>query len=123
MTKMRFTNHQTAFEYALYMITSSYFKKAQCTTPYVEKQFLVQYKEQKLDNQYFMEELCIQYMDELAEKLPARFFDQEMEVRLIRRGEGEFTEVLLKNAQYVIRFLCKYAGKKSQICHEIWRKR
>ena len=37
MVKMNFTNSQTAFEYALYMIAASYFNKSACLSEITEK--------------------------------------------------------------------------------------
>ncbi len=48
MVKMNFTNSQTSFEYALYMIAASYFNKSVCLSEITEKNMLLQYKEQKL---------------------------------------------------------------------------
>ncbi|SDB03126.1 hypothetical protein [Eubacterium oxidoreducens] len=48
MEKMNFTNKQTAFEYAFYMIAASYFNKAICRSKMTEQNMLIQYKEQKV---------------------------------------------------------------------------
>ncbi len=41
MVKMNFTNSQTSFEYALYMIAASYFNKSDCLSEITEKTELV----------------------------------------------------------------------------------
>ena len=80
MVKMSFTNNQTAFEYALYMIAGSYFDKATCKSKLIERNMLLQYKEQKIDKQYQMEDMCIRFMNKLAHNLPRNYFKQNMEV-------------------------------------------
>ena len=123
MKKLNITSNQSAFEYALYMIAASYFTSARCVTGMKEKQLLISYKEQKLDNQYFMEECCINYMNGITKKLPIWFFNQNMDARLCGRANNTYTEIVFSNENYLVRFRCIYAGKKSLIKHEIWKKR
>jgi len=40
MVKMNFTNNQAAFEYAMYMMLGSYFRKASCKNKLMEKKAL-----------------------------------------------------------------------------------
>ena len=47
MVKMNFTENQTAFEYAMYMMFGSYFDKAVHKNKILEKKMRVQYMEQK----------------------------------------------------------------------------
>jgi len=122
MVKMSFTNNQTAFEYALYMIAASYFDKAVCTSVFSEKNMLLQYKEQKLDKQYQMEDICIRFMDKVAEELPEKIFKQNMQVRLGKR-EGAPTQIRFENDQYILCFTGNYAGRKSQIDYRILPKK
>ena len=122
MVKMNFTDNQTAFEYALYMIASSYFDKAICTSYFTEKGMLLQYKEQKLDKQYSMEDICIRFMDEIADELPEEMFHQDMWVHLSKR-KGTPTEILFENENYILRFTGNYAGRKSKIDYRIYNKK
>ena len=123
MVKMNFTDDQTAFEYALYMMAASYFKKTTCVSQLLERKMLLQFKEQKLNTQYQMEEICIEFMDNLAKTLPAGFFRQDMEVQLNKRNAAGLTEIIFMNEKSAITFKGKYAGKKSQIEYQIWGKR
>ncbi len=118
MVKMSFTNNQTAFEYALYMIAASYFDKAVCTSVFTEKSMLLQYKEQKLDKQYQMEDICIHFMDKVEEELPKKIFKQNMKVRLGKR-EGVPTKIIFENDKYILSFTGNYAGRKSKINYRI----
>ena len=122
MVKMNFTNNQTAFEYALYMIAASYFDKKVCLSRITERNMLLQYKEQKLIKQYQMEDICIKFMDDLARKLPADFFNRTVETKLNRTASG-ITEIILGDNQSFIVFRAIYAGKKSKIQYQIWKKK
>lgn len=122
MVKMSFTNNQTAFEYALYMIAGSYFDKATCKSKLIERNMLLQYKEQKIDKQYQMEDMCIRFMNKLAHKLPHNYFKQNMEVHLVRRQSGKPMEIIFANNTCMIDFICRYAGNKSKIDYRFWTK-
>lgn len=122
MVKMKFTNNQTAFEYALYMIASSYFKSADCKNKILERNMLLQYKEQKLDWQYQMEEICINYMNKLSKSLPISLAEHEVQV-LLSRDEKGIVEVVLKGDDFLLILNGIYAGKGSSIrCKYITRK-
>lgn len=122
MVKMNFTNNQTAFEYALYMIAASYFDKSACLSEITEKNMLLQYKEQKLNSQYQMEEICIEFMDNLVSKIPSWFFKRSVAVKLNKTASGK-TEIVIGDKQSFIVFHALYAGKKSQIQYQIWCKK
>ncbi len=122
MVKMNFTNSQTSFEYALYMIATSYFNKSACLSEITEKNMLLQYKEQKLNSQYQMEEICIEFMDNLVSKIPSRFFERSVAVKLNKTASGK-TEIVIGDKQSFIVFHALYAGKKSQIRYQIWCKK
>lgn len=121
MMKMNLTNNQTAFTYALYMIASSYFDKTVCKNTLVERNMLLQYKEQRLNNQYEMEDICIAYMDGLKKKLPKSFFEQNMTVHFRKNG-NRITELLFVNRQYILEICGIYKGKKSVIEYRLWAK-
>jgi len=118
MVKMKFTDNQKAFEYVLYMIAASYFDKAVCRTKLTERNMLLQYKEQKLDNQYKMEETCIKYMEGLVKRLPKKFFSQTMNVRLRRHSDADLTEILFENDACSVSFYGVYEGKRSRIYYK-----
>lgn len=120
MVKMNFTNNQTAFEYALYMIAASYFDKAICQSRMMERNMLLQYKEQKQNTQYQMEEICIDFMEGLVRKLPPEFFNRTVEVKLNKTPSG-LTEVVFLDNESIIAFRAKYAGRRTKIDIKIWR--
>lgn len=120
MAKMNLTNNQTAFEYALYMIASSYFDKTVCQSIIQERKMFVQYKQQKFEKQYHMEDICIRYMDELQKKLPEWFFEKQMIVRLVVKNG--FTVVTFQNRKGVLELWGAYKGNKTNIHARVWMK-
>lgn len=114
MVKMSFTNNQTAFEYALYMIATSYFRSAVCKNKLLEQNMLLQYKEQKLEKQYQMEEICIRYMDRLIKSLPIATEEQDVQVQL-KRNKNNKTVLIIKGINYRLVFVGEYSGKSSKI--------
>lgn len=119
MVKMVFTDNQTAFEYAMYMIAASYFGKAKCLSWLQERKMRVQYLEQKVNNQYKMEEICIAQMDKLIEKLPFNPATQEVEVKLIHHPKQNITEIRFANAEFTLSLTGTYKGRGTRIKHRI----
>lgn len=120
MVKMSYTTKQTAFDYALYMIASSYFDNVTCRSKRLEGNLLLQYKEQKTDKQFMMEDFCISYMDELSTKLPNELFQQNMEVHLIRSHQSATVEILFKGQNYMLALKGVYNGRKPKIDFRLW---
>ena len=120
MVKINFTNNQTAFEYALYMIAGSYFDKAICKSQLIEHNMFIQYKEQRLDKQYQMEDICIHFMNDLVRRLPEKYFKQNMDVHLVRRKPGKPMQILFMSDEHIINVQCIYAGNKSKIDYTVW---
>ena len=104
------------------MIATSYFNKSDCLSEITEKNMLLQYKEQKLNSQYQMEEICIEFMDNLVSKIPSRFFERSVAVKLNKTASGK-TEIVIGDKQSFIVFHALYVGKKSQIRYQIWCKK
>ena len=118
--KMNTTNNQTAFEYALYMIAASYFDKAICKTKVMEQKMHLQYVEQKKEQQYQLEDMCISFLEEtLVPAMPQKLWQQRAEVYLIKDKSGACTEVRFATYDYMLRIFAEYAGKKSKISYEI----
>lgn len=122
-TKVNLTNNQTAFEYAIYMMVGSYFKKTVCNNSLQEQKMRVQYMEQKIQNQYSLEDCCIRFVHKnLLHKCPKNLWNQEMQVHFIPNATTGKTEIRFTNEEYVLRLVGTYAGKKSVIHHELWMK-
>lgn len=122
MKMINSTNSQAAFEYALYMIASSYFKSARCKSGLQEKKLLLHYKETKPDTQYKMEDVCIRFMDDLVRRVPSKFFDRDVTVHLVGHEDAGVTELYFTNSKYVLRLKGIYKGGKTKIEPKVWRK-
>lgn len=120
-TKMNFTSDQTAYEYAIYMIAGSYFPKTKCISPLQEKKMRLQYCEQKVTNQYKMEENCIAYIENtLLQKMPKALWKQNMEAQFLVDQETGLTEIRFKSEHYILRLWGTYAGSRSRVHHQLW---
>lgn len=124
MVKMQFTDDQVAFDYAIYMMVGSYFDKTECTNTLQEKKMRLQYCEQKLENQYRMEELCIDYVErELAPKLPENFWRQQVQVHFAAGHGAGRPGIWFVCPEYILRVSGIYKGRKSIISCMLWEKR
>jgi len=112
MVKMSFTNNQTAFAYALYMMMGSYFDKAVCQSPKLEKDMRLQYNEMKDEKQFAMEDICIRYMDKLERKLPKECLASEVDAFLSKERNGKI-RVTFKGEGFTLQFRPTYAGCKA----------
>lgn len=117
MMKTSYTDKQVSFAYAVYMMIGSEFAKAHATNPLIEKSFELQYKEQKLNDQYLMEELLERYIqNELRPDFPEDLWEQEVRVSFIRRGNKHYQEIWFDTDRYKLRFLTEYlGGRKANI--------
>ena len=69
--KMKLTDNQTAFEYAVYMIVGSYFQSADVKVSCRSNACVSSTGSTKLDTQYRMEDCCIRYVErQLLEQVP-----------------------------------------------------
>lgn len=114
MVKMNFSNDQTAFAYAIYMIASSYFDKAICRNKFFEGTMVLQYKEQKNDTQYRMEDGCILLMDKLYKELPEDVFSHCVDVHFKRKSEKDLLMISLDSEAYSFRISGSFAKKKAE---------
>ena len=120
MEKNNFTaDNQAAFEYVLYMIASSYFESAKCSTGAAERSLLLNYKEQKAVSQYMMEDFCISFMDKFAERIGADLFRREVEARLIRERQDRPVSIIFSGKGFRMSFCPIYSGKRSIIRYSV----
>ena len=124
MVKMNFTDKQTAFEYAMYMMLGSYFDKATCKNKWQEKKMFFQYQEQKEKQQYMMEDICIRYIEnELVPNLPKKFWQQEVTVKFRPTSLDGVHDIQFHGKEYVLRVGGVYRGKRNtNMQYEVWRK-
>ncbi len=121
MQKMCFSNPQVAFDYALYVMASSAFAKTTCKSTLLEKNMLLQFREQKLNTQYQMEDICIALLKKEVRRFPKSLRRQEMTVHL-RKRSGFPTEVLFVSPRYIVSFCGTYAGKNSKLSCRVWER-
>lgn len=80
----RAASDRMVLDYALYMMVSSYFKKATCTTKRQEGRLYLQYKNAKDDKQVEDEEWCDLFVQmHLMDRIPQEFWDSNVEIALI----------------------------------------
>lgn len=121
MTKMNYTEKQTAFEYAIYMIAASYFKKAKCSNIFREKSMRLQFLEQKLDSQYHMEETCIKYLENrLLKELPEQLWTNEVLVKLVKHPVDAVTEIRFICPSYILSLKGECRGRRYFLTHHLW---
>ncbi len=116
-------SRQKSFDYCMYMIFSSYFEKVTLKTPYQEKKLLLYYKELKQQDQYQMEDQCIQYIEKVKEKIPAEVWKQPMEVRLVGYNNQDYTELRFESEPYIISVKADCLAKKPKMKLVFWRKK
>lgn len=124
MAKMNIVDNQSAFEYVLYMMLGSYFKKAVCSNKLFERKLHMQYLQQKEKQQVLMEEICIRLVEnELMPQLPEEFWEQKMKVRFVPTSVTGMREIQFIGAEYALRVSGVFRGKKNTSMHyEAWSK-
>ena len=114
MQKMTFTSNQTAFEYAIYEIVGSYFKKARCQSTIQEQKLFVHFKEQKQDTQCLMENKVDGYVKAvLLKKLPPEIWDEEVTVEIRKAPESDLMNIIFYGEKYALIVKGAYRGKNN----------
>lgn len=114
MQKMTFTTNQTAFEYAIYEIVGSYFKKATCISTIQEQKLIVHFKEQKQDTQCLMENKVDSYVKGvLLKKLPEEIWDEEVTVEMRKSPDSDVMNLFFYGEKYALLVKGVYRGKNN----------
>ena len=114
MQKMTFTSNKTAFEYAIYEIVGSYFKKARCQSTIQEQKLIVHFKEQKQDTQCLMENKVDGYVKAvLLKKLPPEIWDEEVTVEIRKTPESDLMNIIFYGEKYALIVKGAYRGKNN----------
>ena len=114
MQKMTITSNQTAFEYAIYEIVGSYFKKARCQSTIQEQKLIVHFKEQKQDTQCLMENKVDGYVKAvLLKKLPPEIWDEEVTVEIRKTPESDLMNIIFYGEKYALIVKGAYRGKNN----------
>lgn len=123
MVKMSFTNNQTAFEYAMYMMLGSYFNKTSCKNRLLEKKMRLLYWEQREKNQIQLEKLCIRFIEkELIPQLPEDIWNHDVEVKFCPTQYKGYQDIQFHSPEYILRVRAIYRGKDTVIQHQLWHK-
>ena len=110
---------QAAFEYALYMIASSYFDRAECTTVPMEQKLKLNYREQKQNGQYKMEDFCITFMDRFVARKGEELFHRSVEVRLVRENRDLPVSIVFLGEGFRMILMPRYDGRGSTISYKL----
>jgi hypothetical protein len=105
------------------MMASSYFNKAKCRTEFLERKLYMHYQEIKKEEQFILEEKCIDYIEqELFKELPKDIWDQDVEVSLIKSSQDGPTDIRLIGPKYMLRLRVKYKGKNTKFFYQLLTK-
>ena len=117
-------NKQKAFDYCMYMMLSSYFAKATCTTRIHESQLYLYYQEEKTDDQVKMEQQCIRLAEEdILSRIPGWMLREEVKICLVGRQGSGYTTMKIWCDKYVICIRTKYHKTNPEVLMEVWKKR
>lgn len=95
--------YQMAFDYAMYMMASSYFQKATCKTKYQEGKMIIRYLQLSKEEQYEMEDFCIQYIEEvLLHHVNPMVWKEDVTVKLIGKEKSDRTLLQFEGDKYSI---------------------
>ncbi len=115
---------QKAFDYCMYMMLSSYFSKAVCTTRIHESQLYLYYQEEKTEDQVRMEQQCIQLAEkEILSKIPDSVLRKPVNIRLLGSQGSAHTTMQIWFGRYVLRIKTKYHKSNPGVSMEVWKKR
>lgn len=122
--KMNLTNNQVAFEYAIYMMVSSYFKTSRCTSKILEQSMRLQYVEQKERTQLQMEDTILSFIEKkMVPLLPESIWDEDVKVIFQPSDDKELNHILFVGKDKVLEVHCLYKGSRSKIQYSFWNKK
>ena len=114
---------QRAFDYSMFLMLSSYFDNAVCTSDLQRKKLCLAYQELKDEDKDSFDEQSIAIIEkELLPNLPKDFTSQKMQLALVGSDDRFYTEARLSNEEYVLRVKAKYIKHGSVLMHEVWKK-
>lgn len=107
---------QRAFDYCMYMMLTSYFRKSVCRSKYLEKKLYLYYQEQKQNDQIAMEEQCIRLIEkEILPKVPQKYQMCEVDTHIRRSNGCHGAELLVHTGDYILRVVTNYNRKRPEI--------
>jgi hypothetical protein len=109
-------DNQRAWDYIMYMMLGSYFKKTNCLTTFWEQKLSLNYSAMKKQDQYAAEDKCIKAIEEeVLPQLPDEFLDSEVDVRLVIDDKDDVTVIEVTDGIYELLVAYKYDVKKVEI--------
>ena len=114
-------NTQEAFEYAIYIIFASRFKKAVLRNQARERALYINYTEISTDLQYEMEEICDAEAEKLSRRLPHDLTEQTVEVAFVRAADGR-TELRIFGGNFILRLIGSYRKGEGTVRAEFWKR-
>lgn len=114
---------QRAFDYSMYVMLTSYFDNAVCTSDLQRKKLSLAYQELKDEDKDLFDAQSISAIEkELLPNLPADFTKQKMQLTLVANDDEMYTEARLSSDEYVLRIKARYGKRGSKLVHEVWKK-
>ena len=114
---------QRAFDYSMFLMLSSYFDKAECSSELQKKKLHLAYQELKDEDKDAFDGQSIAVIEkELLPNLPKDFTERNMQLALLGSENKLCTEMRLSDAEYVLRIKARYGKKTAVLVHEIWKK-
>lgn len=108
------SNHdnQRAWDYIMYMMLGSYFKKTNCLTPFWEQKLSLNYSAMKKQDQYAAEDKCIKVIEnEILDNLPEEFLESCVDIKLVIDDNTDLTVVHVYTDKYDLKVAYKYDEK------------
>lgn len=99
----------------MYMILTSYFKKAECKSKYWEKELFLYYNELEAREQIHLEKKCIHIVCSAAKQLPKDIWKAEVKVYMYRHNNAKETEFRIEGNKYRL-FAKAYFNPKGKVC-------
>lgn len=113
------TKDQKAFNYAMYMMLGSYFRRATVTSQCFIKTMYLYYAELGKEKQYALEDIVIKFTEKILRKeLPEDIW--EGEVKIFFRQEELNTYVAFVGDKYTLVVENNYKGKKTKLKYRVW---
>lgn len=117
MIRPNFKDEQMAFEYAIYMIVGSYFKKATAKNKIQETDRRVMYGEERNDEQYRMEKACMDFVKEKLSKVPSAFWQEEMKVSFTPVDGFKAKIIRFEGEKYVL-YVAGFSQRRQLTFHD-----
>ena len=114
----KFTENQNAFNYAVYMMIGSYFREMEAISEcYIQKLYLY-YVENKRERQYDLEDLAIDYAEDvLMKQLPAELWKERVTVSFTKNGDRNY--VIFEGARYTLVVENSYRGGRTKLSYKV----